>query len=119
MLRLPLPRSALVSAMLSACIVLTQHTKGDHCWPQQESGATPASSSAWGPDRVPSSVGERDEEEAEGGGGQSQSSSGRSDDGQASLQSVSLQHVTRQDDEGQNYKVVPQPIVAPQMVHPG
>lgn len=46
-------------------------------------------------------------------------SQGGSDDGRASLESMRLQNITRQDDEGENYKVVPQPIVAPQMVHPG
>lgn len=108
---------AAVYAMLSACYTLIKRTKRNCCL-QQESYATPDSSSAWGPDRIPSSVLERDEEEG-GGDGQSQSGSRSTDDGQASLQSVSLQHVTRQDGEGQNYKVVPQPIVAPQMVHPG
>ncbi|KAL3141541.1 Son of sevenless 1, variant 2 [Trebouxia sp. C0010 RCD-2024] len=37
----------------------------------------------------------------------------------ASMESITLQHVTRQDEEGEKYNVVPQPIVAPQMVHPG
>ncbi|KAL3155128.1 Son of sevenless 1, variant 2 [Trebouxia sp. C0009 RCD-2024] len=37
----------------------------------------------------------------------------------ASMESITLQHVTRQDEEGEKYNVVPQPIVAPEMVHPG
>ena len=56
--------------------------------------------------------------EEEGRQGQSHSSEEGTDDGRASLESMRLHNVTRQDDEGENYKVVPQPIVAPHMIHP-
>lgn len=65
----------------------------------------------WGQDTGPSSI----PEDEEGQQGQS----GSSDGGRSSLESMRLHNVTRQDDEGENYKVVPQPIVAPHMVHPG
>lgn len=41
------------------------------------------------------------------------------DDDAASLASIALADITRHGHDGEQYKVVPQPIIAPHMVWPG
>ncbi len=78
----------------------------------QGSEPLPPRSPFWGHERVPSSGIPEEEEDP------SQTGNDDLDDDAVSLQSIALADVTRHGDDGEQYKVVPQPIIAPRMVQP-
>lgn len=86
------------------------------CWNcvQQEAGPSAARSAFWGHAKAASS-GLPEEE------GQEEEEEQNLDDfdDTASLASIALADVTRHGHDGEQYKVVPQPIIAPHMLWPG
>ena len=83
---------------------------------QQEAGPSAARSAFWGHAKpassgLPEEDGQQEEEEEE---------QNLDDfDDTASLASIALADVTRHGHDGEQYKVVPQPIIAPYMLWPG
>ncbi len=81
---------------------------------QQEAGPSAARSAFWGHEK-PASSGLLEED------GQEEEEEQNLDDfdDTASLASIALADVTRHGHDGEQYKVVPQPIIAPHMLWPG
>ena len=90
------------------------------CWNcvQQEAGPSAARSAFWGHAK-PASSGLPEEEGQEEEGQEEEEQNLDDFDDTASLASIALADVTRHGHDGEQCKVVPQPIIAPYMLWPG
>ena len=88
------------------------------CWNCVQQEAGPARSAFWGHAK-PASSGLPEEEGQEEEGQEEEEQNLDDFDDTASLASIALADVTRHGHDGEQYKVVPQPIIAPYMLWPG